>query len=147
MKLKQIEVQRTYNLGNYENIKLTATYDVGERDGLTDAMQAARIALDDTFAAMYRGANIPAQTTNDKPAEQQQNVQQQNAQQQVETPKKPIVTNGSKLLQRIVDRIVAKTDGKGAPLAPVTMEQILENYELAEDAEKIIRTALYLNAD
>lgn len=134
MKLKQIEVQRTYNLGNYENIKLSATYEVDEHDGLTDAVQAARNALDDTFAAMYRGANVPAQPTTGKPAEQQQ-------------PEKPLVTNGSKLLQRLVDRIAAKTDGKGAPLAPVTMEQILENYNLTEDAEKIIRTALYLNAD
>lgn len=142
MKLKQIEVQRTYNLGKYENIRLSSTYEVGEHDGLTDAMQAARRALDDTFAAMYRGANIPAQPTTDKPAEQQQ--EERSVQQQ---PKKPLVTNGSKLLQRIVDRIAAKTDEKGAPLAPITMEQILENYELAEDAEKIIRTALYLNAD
>lgn len=140
MKLKQIEVQRTYNLGNYENIKLTATYEVGERDGLTDAIQAARTALDNTFATMYRGANVPAQPTTDKEAEKKQA-------EQVGAPKKPLVTSGSKLLQRLVDRIAAKTDGKGAPLAPVTMEQILENYELAADAEKIIRTALYLNAD
>lgn len=140
MKLKQIEVQRTYNLGNYENIKLTATYEVGERDGLADAIQSARAALDDTFAAMYRGANVPAQPKTG-------NAEEQEKQQQQQQPKKPLVTNGSKLLQRLVDRIAAKTDEKGAPLAPVTMEQILENYELAEDAEKIIRTALYLNAD
>lgn len=138
MKLKQIEVQRTYNLGNYENVKLAATYEVGECDELADAMQAARVALDDTFAAMYRGANVPAQPKIGN-AEEQEKQQQQ--------PKKPLVTNGSKLLQRLVDRIAAKTDKNGAPLAPVTMEQILENYELAEDAEKIIRTALYLNAD
>lgn len=140
MKLKQIEVQRTYNLGNYENIKLTATYEVGECDGLTDAIQAARTALDNTFAAMYRGANVPAQPTTDKEAERKKA-------EQVGTHKNPLVTNGSKLLQRLLDRIAAKTDEKGAPLAPVTMEQILENYELAADAEKIIRTALYLNAD
>lgn len=141
MKLKQIEVQRTYNLGNYENIKLTATYEVGERDGLADAMQAARVALDDTFAAMYRGANVPAQPKTGNAEEQEK--QQEHA----GTSEKPLVSNGSKLLQRLVDRIAAKTDKNGAPLAPVTMEQILENYELAEDAEKIIRTALYLNAD
>lgn len=140
MKLKQIEVQRTYNLGNYENIRLTATYEVGERDGLTDAIQAARKALDDTFAAIYRGASVPAQPATDKAAEQKQP-------EQAVAPKKPLVTNGSKLLQRLVDRIAAKTDEKGAPLAPVTMEQILENYELAEDAEKVVRTALYLNDD
>lgn len=140
MKLKQVEVQRTYNLGNYENIKLTATYEVGERDGITDAIQSARTALDNTFAAMYRGATVPAQPTTDKEEEKKQA-------EQAGTPKKPLVTCGSKLLQRLVDRISAKTDEKGAPLAPVTMEQILENYELAADAEKIIRTALYLNAD
>lgn len=140
MKLKQIEVQRTYNLGNYENIKLTATYEVGELDRLADAMQAARMALDDTFAAMYRGANVPVQTMTDNTAERKQ-------QEHAGASEKPLVSNGSKLLQRLVDRIAAKTDKNGAPLAPVTMEQILENYELTEDAEKIIRTALYLNAD
>lgn len=140
MKLTQIEVQRTYNLGNYENVKLTATYEVGKHDGLTDAMRAARTALDNTFAAMYRGVNIPVQPTTDKEAEQKQA-------EQAGAPKKPLVTAGSRLLQRLVDRIAAKTDKTGAPLAPVTMEQILENYELTEDAEKIIRTALYINAN
>ena len=124
MKLSQVEVSCTFNAGNYESVKLGGEWEITESETLTDAIQAATSAIRAEWERM-KAPKVEMPTPFWK------------APQNEEKTAKRMVEFGSPLLQKIVDRVMANKR--------ITMDVILEHYDLTEDARKVIEAAIRLN--
>lgn len=125
MKLTKVEVSCTFNAGNYESVKLGGEWEITESETLTDALQAATSAIRAEWERMRAPkAEIPA--TVEKATQNEEKA-----------VNKRLVEFGSPLLQKIVDRVMADKS--------VTMEVIIEHFDLTDDARKVIEAAITLN--
>ena len=125
MKLTKIEVSCTFNAGNYESVKLGGEWEITESEKLTDAIQAAMVAIRAEWERMKATKTETPATAEKAPQNEEKAVN------------KRLVEFGSPLLQKIVDRLI--TDKS------VTMEVITDHYELTDDARKVIEAAIRLN--
>ena len=124
MKLTKIEVSCTFNAGNYESVKLGGEWEITESEMLTDAIQAATAAIRAEWERMKAPkAEMPT------PFWKAPQIEEKTA--------KRLVEFGSPLLQKIVDRVMADKS--------VTMDVIIDHYDLTEDARKVIEAAITLN--
>ena len=57
MKATKISIAITRNLGNYENVKLEAGYEVEEGENLTDCFMRGKNELLTAFNSMFRNSN------------------------------------------------------------------------------------------
>lgn len=129
MKLKTINVQRTFNAGNYESVRLGGEWEIAKDDSLVESIKQAEKALCEVWENMKAERQKPAQPA--PPAQQEDN--------------RPLVTFGSNLLKKIVARIGADKDKDGNTLPPVDMETVEKSYRLTDDARKVIETAIKIN--
>lgn len=127
MKLTKIEVSCTFNAGNYESVKLGGEWEITESETLTDALQEAMNAIRGEWERI-KAAKVESTTPQEKTPQTQEKVVKSC---------KTLVEFGSPLLQKIVDRVMADKS--------VTMEVITDNYDLTDDARKVIQSALTLN--
>ena len=68
MKAKKINIVITRNLGNYENVKLEAEYELSENDNLTDSFVKGKADLLEAFSKMFRSSHrnmVQAWNTNE----------------------------------------------------------------------------------
>lgn len=56
MKLETINLQLVKNIGNYETIRLGGEWSVDKSETLNEALQSARVALEDSFKDMQQAA-------------------------------------------------------------------------------------------
>lgn len=129
MRLKTINVQRTFNAGNYESVRLGGEWEIGKDDNLVESIKQADNAIREVWENMKAEKHQPA-----KPA---QPAQQEDT--------RPLVTFGSNMLKKIVARIGSDKDKDGNVLPPVDMETVEKAYRLTDDARKVIETAIKIN--
>ena len=53
MKAKEISLTLTRNLGNYENAKMTVTYEMNEDDDVVDSFKSAQMEINEAFDALF----------------------------------------------------------------------------------------------
>ena len=57
MKAKKINIVITRNLGNYENVKMEAEYELSDNDNLTDSFVKGKADLLEAFNKMFRNSH------------------------------------------------------------------------------------------
>lgn len=125
MKAKTINVQIVKNLGNYETIRIGGEWELNG-ENLQDAIRAA---VEELEQAWSHPKSAPQSAGSHAPVG--------NAPQVADNGKKLVrFKEEAKVLQAIVKRLQSDKS--------VTLETVLEHYELDEDAQKCVEAAIKL---
>lgn len=123
--LKTINVQQTFNTGNYTSIRFGGDFELVEGEDLTTATEQAKAAIAQMYAQWQQ--QVQAQVQGSAPKAQEPSA-----------TGKPLVNYGDKVYKGIIKRIQDTTKEK------VTMETIEAHYQLSDTARNSIDLAIKL---
>lgn len=120
MKAKEITLNLTRNLGNYETARMSVTYEINERDDVIDSFKSAQLEINEAFDALFPDYNAVPYV--EKSAENYDN--------EMTIKKQPLTIDDEKFL-KIKKRIMNGT---------LTIEDVEKYYELGEHGRNILMT-------
>ncbi len=120
MKAKEITLNLTRNLGNYETARMAVTYEINEGDDVVDSFKSAQLEINEAFDALFPDYNAVSYV--EKSAENYDN--------EMTIKKQPLMIDDDKFL-KIKKRIMNGT---------LTIEDVEKYYELGEHGRNILMT-------
>ena len=120
MKAKEITLNLTRNLGNYETARMAVTYEINEGDDVIDSFKSAQLEINEAFDALFPDYNAGSYV--EKSAENYDN--------EMTIKKQPLMIDDDKFL-KIKKRIMNGT---------LTIEDVEKYYELGEREREVLTT-------
>jgi hypothetical protein len=120
MKAKEITLNLTRNLGNYETARMAVTYEINEGDDVIDSFKSAQLEINEAFDALFPDYNAVSYV--EKSAENYDN--------EMTIKKQPLKIDDDKFL-KIKKRIMNGT---------LTIEDVEKYYELGEREREVLTT-------
>ena len=120
MKAKEITLNLTRNLGNYETARMAVTYEINEGDDVIDSFKSAQLEINEAFDALFPDYNAGSYV--EKSDENYNN--------ETTIKKQPLMIDDDKFL-KIKKRIMNGT---------LTIEDVEKYYELGEHGRNILMT-------
>ena len=121
MKAKEITLNLTRNLGNYETARMSVTYEINEGDDVIDSFKSAQLEINEAFDALFPDYNAGSYV--EKSVES-------NYDNETTIKKQPLMIDDDKFL-KIKKRIMNGT---------LTIEDVEKYYELGEHGRNILMT-------
>ena len=125
MKAKEITLNLTRNLGNYETARMSVTYEINEGDDVIDSFKSAQLEINEAFDALF-----PYYSSNSFNTYMEKIKQENEINEQYEVKKQPLMIDDDKFL-KIKKRIMNGT---------LTIEDVEKYYELGEHGRNILMT-------
>lgn len=120
MKAKEITLNLTRNLGNYETARMSVTYEINEGDDVIDSFKSAQLEINEAFDALFPDYNAGLYV--EKSDENYNN--------ETTIKKQPLTIDDEKFL-KIKKRIMNGT---------LTIEDVEKYYELGEREREVLTT-------
>jgi hypothetical protein len=120
MKAKEITLNLTRNLGNYETARMAVTYEINEGDDVIDSFKSAQLEINEAFDALFPDYNAGSYV--EKSAENYDN--------EMTIKKQQLMIDDEKFL-KIKKRIMNGT---------LTIEDVEKYYELGEREREVLTT-------
>ena len=120
MKAKEITLNLTRNLGNYETARMSVTYEINEGDDVVDSFKSAQLEINEAFDALFPDYNEGSYV--EKSDENYNN--------ETTIKKQPLKIDDDKFL-KIKKRIMNGT---------LTIEDVEKYYELGEREREVLTT-------
>ena len=120
MKAKEITLNLTRNLGNYETARMAVTYEINEGDDVVDSFKSAQLEINEAFDALFPDYNAGSYV--EKSAENYDN--------EMTIKKQQLMIDDDKFL-KIKKRIMNGT---------LTIEDVEKYYELGEREREVLTT-------
>lgn len=120
MKAKEITLNLTRNLGNYETARMSVTYEINEGDDVIDSFKSAQLEINEAFDALFPDYNAGLYV--EKSDENYNN--------ETTIKKQPLKIDDDKFL-KIKKRIMNGT---------LTIEDVEKYYELGEREREVLTT-------
>jgi hypothetical protein len=120
MKAKEITLNLTRNLGNYETARMAVTYEINEGDDVIDSFKSAQLEINEAFDALFPDYNAGSYV--EKSDENYDN--------EMTIKKQQLMIDDDKFL-KIKKRIMNGT---------LTIEDVEKYYELGEHGRNILMT-------
>jgi len=121
MKAKEITLNLTRNLGNYETARMAVTYEINEVDDVVDSFKSAQLEINEAFDALFPDYNAGSYV--EKSVES-------NYDNETTIKKQPLKIDDDKFL-KIKKRIMNGT---------LTIEDVEKYYELGEREREVLTT-------
>lgn len=121
MKAKEITLNLTRNLGNYETARMAVTYEINEGDDVIDSFKSAQLEINEAFDALFPDYNAGSYV--EKSVES-------NYDNETTIKKQQLMIDDDKFL-KIKKRIMNGT---------LTIEDVEKYYELGEHGRNILMT-------
>lgn len=121
MKAKEITLNLTRNLGNYETARMAVTYEINERDDVIDSFKSAQLEINEAFDALFPDYNAGSYV--EKSVES-------NYDNETTIKKQQLMIDDDKFL-KIKKRIMNGT---------LTIEDVEKYYELGEREREVLTT-------
>ena len=121
MKAKEITLNLTRNLGNYETARMSVTYEINEGDDVIDSFKSAQLEINEAFDALFPDYNAGSYV--EKSVES-------NYDNETTIKKQPLMIDDDKFL-KIKKRIMNGT---------LTIEDVEKYYELGEREREVLTT-------
>ena len=121
MKAKEITLNLTRNLGNYETARMSVTYEINEGDDVIDSFKSAQLEINEAFDALFPDYNAGSYV--EKSVES-------NYDNETTIKKQPLKIDDDKFL-KIKKRIMNGT---------LTIEDVEKYYELGEREREVLTT-------
>ncbi len=121
MKAKEITLNLTRNLGNYETARMAVTYEINEGDDVIDSFKSAQLEINEAFDALFPDYNAGSYV--EKSVES-------NYDNETTIKKQPLMIDDDKFL-KIKKRIMNGT---------LTIEDVEKYYELGEREREVLTT-------
>ena len=121
MKAKEITLNLTRNLGNYETARMAVTYEINEGDDVIDSFKSAQLEINEAFDALFPDYNAGSYV--EKSVES-------NYDNETTIKKQPLMIDDDKFL-KIKKRIMNGT---------LTIEDVEKYYELGEREHEVLTT-------
>lgn len=125
MKAKEITLNLTRNLGNYETARMAVTYEINEGDDVIDSFKSAQLEINEAFDALF-----PYYGSNSFNTYMEKIKQENEINEQYEVKKQPLKIDDDKFL-KIKKRIMNGT---------LTIEDVEKYYELGEREREVLTT-------
>ncbi len=119
MKAKEITLNLTRNLGNYETARMAVTYEINEGDDVVDSFKSAQIEINEAFDALFPDYNEGSYV------EKSSEIDHDN---ETTIKKQPLMIDDEKFL-KIKKRIMNGT---------LTIEDVEKYYELGEREREVL---------
>ena len=119
MKAKEITLNLTRNLGNYETARMSVTYEINEGDDVIDSFKSAQLEINEAFDALFPDYNAGSYV--EKSVES-------NYDNETTIKKQPLKIDDDKFL-KIKKRIMNGT---------LTIEDVEKYYELGEREREVL---------
>lgn len=120
MKAKEITLNLTRNLGNYETARMAVTYEINEGDDVIDSFKSAQLEINEAFDALFPDYNAGSYV--EKSDENYNN--------ETTIKKQQLMIDDDKFL-KIKKRIMNGT---------LTIEDVEKYYELGEREREVLTT-------
>mgnify|MGYP000885219698 CR=1 FL=1 len=121
MKAKEITLNLTRNLGNYETARMAVTYEINEGDDVVDSFKSAQLEINEAFDALFPDYNAGSYV--EKSVES-------NYDNETTIKKQPLMIDDEKFL-KIKKRIMNGT---------LTIDDVEKYYELGEREREVLTT-------
>lgn len=121
MKAKEITLNLTRNLGNYETARMAVTYEINEGDDVIDSFKSAQLEINEAFDALFPDYNAGSYV--EKSVES-------NYDNEMTIKKQQLMIDDDKFL-KIKKRIMNGT---------LTIEDVEKYYELGEREREVLTT-------
>ena len=121
MKAKEITLNLTRNLGNYETARMAVTYEINEGDDVVDSFKSAQLEINEAFDALFPDYNAGSYV--EKSVES-------NYDNETTIKKQQLMIDDDKFL-KIKKRIMNGT---------LTIEDVEKYYELGEREREVLTT-------
>ena len=121
MKAKEITLNLTRNLGNYETARMSVTYEINEGDDVIDSFKSAQLEINEAFDALFPDYNAGSYV--EKSVES-------NYDNETTIKKQQLMIDDDKFL-KIKKRIMNGT---------LTIEDVEKYYELGEREREVLTT-------
>jgi len=121
MKAKEITLNLTRNLGNYETARMSVTYEINEGDDVIDSFKSAQLEINEAFDALFPDYNAGSYV--EKSVES-------NYDNEMTIKKQQLMIDDEKFL-KIKKRIMNGT---------LTIEDVEKYYELGEREREVLTT-------
>ena len=121
MKAKEITLNLTRNLGNYETARMAVTYEINEGDDVVDSFKSAQLEINEAFDALFPDYNAGSYV--EKSVES-------NYDNEMTIKKQQLMIDDEKFL-KIKKRIMNGT---------LTIEDVEKYYELGEREREVLTT-------
>ena len=125
MKAKEITLNLTRNLGNYETARMAVTYEINEGDDVVDSFKSAQLEINEAFDALF-----PYYSSNSFNTYMEKIKQENEINEQYEVKKQQLMIDDDKFL-KIKKRIMNGT---------LTIEDVEKYYELGEREHEVLTT-------
>ena len=123
MKAKEITLNLTRNLGNYETARMAVTYEINEGDDVIDSFKSAQLEINEAFDALFPDYNAGSYV--EKSVESNYDYDNETT-----IKKQPLKIDDDKFL-KIKKRIMNGT---------LTIEDVEKYYELGEREREVLTT-------
>ena len=120
MKAKEITLNLTRNLGNYETARMSVTYEINEGDDVIDSFKSAQLEINEAFDALFPDYNAGSYV--EKSDENYNN--------ETTIKKQPLKIDDEKFLK------IKKSIMNGT----LTIEDVEKYYELGEREREVLTT-------
>ena len=121
MKAKEITLNLTRNIGNYETARMAVTYEINEGDDVVDSFKSAQLEINEAFDALFPDYNAGSYV--EKSVES-------NYDNEMTIKKQQLMIDDEKFL-KIKKRIMNGT---------LTIEDVEKYYELGEREREVLTT-------
>ena len=124
MKAKEITLNLTRNLGNYETARMSVTYEINEGDDVVDSFKSAQLEINEAFDALFPDYNAGSYV------EKSDEKSDENYNNETTIKKQQLMIDDDKFL-KIKKRIMNGT---------LTIEDVEKYYELGEREREVLTT-------
>jgi len=121
MKAKEITLNLTRNLGNYETARMSVTYEINEGDDVIDSFKSAQLEINEAFDALFPDYNAGWYVEKSSEIDHDD---------EATIKKQPLTIDDDKFL-KIKKRIMNGT---------LTIEDVEKYYELGEREHEVLTT-------
>ena len=121
MKAKEITLNLTRNLGNYETARMAVTYEINEVDDVVDSFKSAQLEINEAFDALFPDYNAGSYVEKSSEIDHDD---------EATIKKQPLTIDDDKFL-KIKKRIMNGT---------LTIEDVEKYYELGEREHEVLTT-------
>ena len=121
MKAKEITLNLTRNLGNYETARMAVTYEINEGDDVVDSFKSAQLEINEAFDALFPDYNAVSYVEKSSEIDHDD---------EATIKKQPLTIDDDKFL-KIKKRIMNGT---------LTIEDVEKYYELGEREREVLTT-------
>jgi len=136
MKAKEITLNLTRNLGNYETARMAVTYEINEGDDVVDSFKSAQLEINEAFDALFPDYNAAFDAAFDalfpdyNAGSYVEKSVESNYDNETTIKKQPLTIDDDKFL-KIKKRIMNGT---------LTIEDVEKYYELGEREREVLTT-------